>query len=143
MSFWSANRSDPASSGRRLGPLEWRVLEALWERHAPVTVRDLIPTFPDTAYTTVMTTLDRLYRKGLLVRRKAGRAFEYQPRLGRSDFERARVSEAFRQALDGSGGSLGPLVSCLVDAVGDRDRELLDELEALVARRAGGKERSS
>jgi predicted transcriptional regulator len=144
MPFWSANRPDPARSGGQLGPLEWRVLEALWKREAPATVRDLTPAFPDMAYTTVMTTLDRLYRKGLLARRKCGRAFEYRPTLGQSEFERARAADAFRQALDRTGGSLAPLVSCLIDAVGDRDRELLDELEALVsARRDEEKARQS
>jgi predicted transcriptional regulator len=137
MSFWSTARPDLATSTGQLGPLERRVLEALWTRETPATVRDLTLAFPDAAYTTLMTTLDRLYRKGVLARRKTGRAFEYQPRLARSAFEHARAADAFRQALDRTGGSLAPLVSCLIDAVGDRDRELLDELEALVSARRG------
>ena len=59
----------------RLGPLEWRVLEALWARTTIASVRDLQPEFPDIAYTTLMTTLDRLHRKGVLLREKNGRAF--------------------------------------------------------------------
>lgn len=106
----------------------------------PATVRDLTPAFPDMAYTTLMTTLDRLYRKGVLSRQKSGRAFLYQARLDRAEFERARAADAFRHAVERTGGSLAPLVSCLIDAVGDRDRELLDELESLIsARRADGK----
>jgi predicted transcriptional regulator len=118
-----------------LGPLEWRVLEALWSRGTPSAVRDLVDGFPETAYTTLMTTLDRLHRKGVLTREKQGRAFHYQPRLGRAEFASARAGEAVRHALQRSEGSLVPLVSYLIDAVGDRDRELLDELESLVAAR--------
>jgi predicted transcriptional regulator len=134
---WLTRMTDPARTSRVLGPLEWRVLEALWSRGTPAAVRDLIEVFPDTAYTTLMTTLDRLHRKGILARDKCGRAFRYEPRLGQAEFASARAAEAFRHALQRSGGSLTPLVSCLVEAVGDRDRELLDELESLVAARRG------
>ena len=64
-----------------------------------VSVRDLMADFPDTAYTTLMTTLDRLHRKELLLRKKLGRAFVYQPRLSRVEFESARAADAFRQAV--------------------------------------------
>jgi predicted transcriptional regulator len=140
MPFWTDASSQPARPKAHLGPLEWRVLEALWDRRDPATVRDLTAAFPEIAYTTLMTTLDRLYRKGVLTRRKAGRAFQYDPRLNRQEFEQARAVDAFRHALDRT-GSLAPLVSCLMEALGERDRELLDELEALVsARRAGSRE---
>ncbi len=117
----------------RLGPLEWRVLEALWRRDQPASVRDLQPEFGDIAYTTLMTTLDRLHRKDVLERSKSGRAFLYAPRLTRAEFESARAAEAFRTALAGGGGSLA--LSYFVEAVGERDRELLDELEAMVRAR--------
>ena len=84
-----------------------------------------------------MTTLDRLHRKGVLGRRKRGRAFYYEPRLSRPEFESARALDALKVALEGDDAAVGPLMSFFVDAVSDRDRELLDELEALVrARRA-------
>ena len=132
---WFTRLAEPSNPSRLLGPLEWRVLEALWSRSEPAAVRDLIGGFPETAYTTLMTTLDRLHRKGMLDRRKQGRAFVYQPRLTQAEFESARAADAFRRALARNRGSLAPLASCLVEAVGDRDRELLDELEALVAAR--------
>ena len=134
MTFWFSRTNDPNRAHGLLGPLEWRVLEALWTRDSPASVRDLTPTFQDIAYTTLMTTLDRLHRKGVLDREKHGRAFVYRPRLTRSQFESARAGDAVKAALS-NGGSLAPLASYLVDAVGDRDRELLDELEALVAQR--------
>jgi predicted transcriptional regulator len=134
MAFWFTRTTDPARATALLGPLEWRTLETLWARETPSSVRDLTNDFPDIAYTTLMTTLDRLHRKGVLSRDKLGRAFVYRPRFTRSEFDSARAADAVREAVKG-GGSLAPIVSCLIDAVGERDRELLDELEALVAAR--------
>jgi predicted transcriptional regulator len=94
----------------RLGPLEQRVLDALWTRHGDARVRDLQPSFPEIAYTTLMTTLDRLYRKGIIERVADGRAFAYRPRLTRAE----------------------AVVSFLADEVGALDRETLDALERLV-----------
>ena len=132
-----ARSMEPSPEPGRLGPLEWRVLEALWARTSVASVRDLQPDFPDIAYTTLMTTLDRLYRKGVLRREKSGRAFLYRPRLTRAEFDSARATAAVRTALEGDGESVGLLLSFLVQAVSDRDHELLDDLEALVrARRA-------
>lgn len=129
----------PASSGAQptgpFGPLEWRVLQALWDRNDQASVRDLRPEFPDMAYTTLMTTMDRLHRKGMLERTKRGRAFLYRPALTRAEFESARAAEALRVVFQGDGTAVGPLMSFFVEAVGDRDRELLDELESLVKSR--------
>jgi predicted transcriptional regulator len=134
VAFWFTRTTDPGRATALLGPLEWRALETVWTRAGAVSVRELTPDFPDIAYTTLMTTLDRLYRKGVLLREKSGRAFLYRPRFTRAEFESARAADALRTAIQG-GGSLTPIASCLIDAVGDRDRELLDELEALVAAR--------
>ena len=134
MPSWTSHFNAQAPTPGRLGPLERRVLEALWARSTDASVRDLQPAFPDIAYTTLMTTLDRLYRKGALVRAKRGRAFYYRPELTRLEFDSARAAAALRSALEGEHASLAPLLSFLVDAVGERDAELLDELEALVRR---------
>jgi predicted transcriptional regulator len=84
-----------------------------------------------------MTTLDRLFRKGVLKRVKRGRAFVYETRLSRPEFESARAADALRTAIAGDDAALTPLMSFFVDAVSERDSELLDELEAMVhARRA-------
>lgn len=134
---WLARFRNPAVNAARLGPLEWRVLETLWSRATPASVRDLQPEFSEIAYTTLMTTLDRLFRKGVLGRSKQGRAFFYLPRLTRQEFESGRAADALRVALEGNSAELGPLLSYFVQAVSDRDHELLDELESLVqARRA-------
>jgi predicted transcriptional regulator len=135
MTPWFKRFMSSPSIADRFGPLEWRVLEALWDRDASASVRDLQPGFPETAYTTLMTTLDRLHRKGVLDRVKQGRAFYYQPRLTRPQFESARAADALKVVFEGEGSALRPLMSFFVEAVGDRDDELLDELESLVRAR--------
>lgn len=116
------------------GPLEARVLESLWILDRPVTVRELQPHFATMAYTTLMTTLDRLHRKGVLERDKVGRAFAYRHRWTRPDLL-ARLAGETLGALIGPDPALQPLVSFFVDAVTKRDVEVLAELERLIARR--------
>jgi len=119
---------------RAFGPLEVQVLEAIWRGPLPATVRDLHVSFPRFAYTTLMTTLDRLHKKGVLLRTKVGRAFAYEPRFARSEMElrlAARSIEDFLGAARGK-GAMQPLLSCFVDAVSERDRQLLDDLERLL-----------
>jgi len=137
MPSWFSRLNDPAPNSSRFGPLEWKVLESLWQLGGNASVRDLQPQFQDIAYTTLMTTLDRLHRKGVLTRTKQGRAFFYSPRLTRPEFESARAANALSVALNGDDAALVPLLSFFVEAVSNRDHDLLDELEALVrARRA-------
>ena len=119
------------------GPLELRVLEVLWSRTAPVCVRDIQPQFPGVAYTTLMTTLDRLFRKGTLRREKSGRAFYYAPQATQEQLLSDLAGSAFATLLPGDAASARPILSMFVDTVGERDHALLDELEELVrARRA-------
>ena len=69
-----------------LGPLERAIMESLWDRgEVELTVRDVLesPVGRKSAYTTVMTVLDRLWRKGFLARRKVGRAYAYRVRRTR------------------------------------------------------------
>lgn len=117
------------------GPLEIRVLEALWSCAAPACVRDLQPRFPGVAYTTLMTTLDRLFRKGTLARDKRGRAFYYAPKATRDQLISQLAGSAFAHLLPGEDAAMRPILSMFVDTVGARDRALLDELESLVRAR--------
>ena len=112
------------------GTLELRVLEALWAFGGEASVRDVLDAFPAAAYTTVMTTMERLHRKGVLERRKDGRAFLYRPLNSRDEMESGLVTRALRPLLRGS--SAQPILSCLVDEVSRHDERLLDELERLV-----------
>lgn len=114
-----------------LGPLELKVLEVLWRRSRTSTVRQVQASFPQLAYTTLMTTLDRLYRKGVLRRFRLGRAFGYVPRCSRDELFGRMVSGRVTELLATCGDST-VLLSTLVEAVGHADAQLLDELEALV-----------
>jgi predicted transcriptional regulator len=117
-----------------LGSLERRVLEVLWACSEPVCVRDLQPAFSKKAYTTLMTTLDRLYRKGMLERTKRGRAFFYRPKMTRPQFESAAAADALRSAFT-RGLSWRAVLSSVVDTLADRDHQLLEELDRLVRAR--------
>ena len=96
-------------------------------------VRDIVTAFNEqVAYTTVMTTLDRLYKKRLLKRRKDGRAFIYSPRVTRAEFEQGIAEDVIDGLLGGGASGVEPVLACIVDAVSERDRELLDELDRLI-----------
>jgi predicted transcriptional regulator len=117
-----------------LGPLEERLLHALWTCRS-ATVRELIDDCDiRLAYTTVMTTLDRLYKKNLLNRVVEGRAFRYSPRQTQEEMQKEATSNAIRQLLCSNAASSLPL-SYLVEAVGQHDAKLLEELQDLVERK--------
>ena len=130
---------------RTLGRLEREVLEEAWRR-GEVSVGEVHQSFGErVAYTTLMTTLDRLFKKNLLDRRRAGRAFLYSPRITREEFERHVAEDIIDGLLDSGGGGGEPLLACIVDTVSERDRELLDTLYRLVREkrhelRRGGEE---
>jgi predicted transcriptional regulator len=135
-------REDPPTEvlSRAFGPLEVQVLEAIWRSRRLATVRDLHAAFPGFAYTTLMTTLDRLHKKGVLLRTKISRAFAYEPRFTRHELEMRLAARSVEQLLGAARGrgTMEPLLSCFVDAVSERDRLLLDDLERLLkAKRAG------
>src|SRR5450631_4090769 len=94
-----------------LGPLESSVMEYLWS-HGTGNVREVAEKLDrPLAYTTVMTTLDRLFKKGLLERSKAERAFIYSPRLSKPEWQRKRAGEL----VAGFSGEM--LISCFLDEV--------------------------
>jgi predicted transcriptional regulator len=112
-----------------LGHLELRVMEVLWVR-GESNVHDVAQRLGrPLAYTTVMTTLDRLFKKDLLVRRKWERAFLYAPRWTRREWQQKRAGDFVAGFLASPEASGDLLISSLVDAVGQYDTALLDELE--------------
>jgi len=118
----------------KLGPLEQQLLEELWTCKS-ATVRELLDQGTlKLAYTTVMTTLDRLYKKQLLDRVAEGRAFRYSPRHTQEELKKAAAGETIRQFLISSPAASLPL-SYLVEAVSDHDAGLLDELQRLLDRK--------
>jgi predicted transcriptional regulator len=83
------------------GSLERAVMEVLWARDAPATVRDVVAALPnrDLAYTTVMTVLDRLRKKGVVRREPAGRAWRYRAAASKDEY----VTQLMLDALDFTG----------------------------------------
>lgn len=105
-------------------------MEVLW-RGSDLPVRDVQSRLARrVAYTTVMTTLDRLFKKGFVNRRREGRAFLYTAALAEHEIETTLTTGLVADLLGGSAAA--PLLSNLVDVVGNRDDRLLDELERLV-----------
>ncbi len=110
-------------------------MEIVWAR-GPGRVQDVVEALDRTlAYTTVMTTLDRLFKKGLLTRTKQDRAYVYAARLTWADWERRRASDLVAGYLSGPGPSRELLLSCFLEAVGEHDARLLDELEKEIRKR--------
>jgi len=122
----------PSEALGALGPLEARLMELLWDSARPVSVREVSEQVgPELAYTTLMTTLDRLYKKGLLARLKQGRGFAYTPRVSREELS-GSLAGGLVGALLGASREARPVLSGIVDAVSEGDRAALDELERLV-----------
>ena len=114
-----------------MGPFEERVLRKLWKDRS-ATVRELLADGEfQRAYTTVMTTLNRLYQKGLLDRVAEGRAYRYTPRYSYEELQRATAFNSIRELL-GSGNTSSLALSYLVEALSDHDAKLLDDLQGLV-----------
>jgi predicted transcriptional regulator len=115
-----------------LGNLEREVMDVVWQA-GQTTVKEVQSALPrQVAYTTVMTTLDRLFKKGFVARTRAGRAFVYQALRTREQTE-AAVARGMMSGLF-AGPSAMPILSNLVDAVGSQDggADLLDALEEMV-----------
>jgi predicted transcriptional regulator len=131
---WLGRGRDPLRAA--FGHLERDVMEAVW-RGGALSVRGVQGSLPRAAaYTTVMTTLDRLFKKGFVDRRREGRAFVYRATRSREDVEAAVAAGLLNGFLQQ--GTARPLLSNLVDIVAERDGALLDELEALVRRKRRG-----
>jgi predicted transcriptional regulator len=85
-------------------PLELLCLRALWSlgEGNVKAVQQIVAESRPLAYTTIMTVLDRLVRKGMLARRKVGRSFSYAPQATRDAARRAAVRELLEGYFDGS-----------------------------------------
>ena len=89
-------------------PLELACLRALWQLQEGnvKAVQEVVALSRPLAYTTIMTVLDRLVRKGKLTRRKVGRAFIYSPEASRDSMRHAAVRELLDGFFDGSEAEL-------------------------------------
>ena len=129
---WLRAERDPLRAA--LGSLERQVMEIVWQSGA-LTVREVQAKLErPAAYTTVMTTLDRLFKKGFVARTRSGRAFVYLASRSREEVEAAVASGVLNGLLSTGSGAAMPILSNLVDAVGSQNGglDLLDALEQLV-----------
>src|SRR5216683_8112156 len=131
----SIHTRDDHAQQLSLGRLEFDLMQILWAR-GESNVRDVAQQLSrPLAYTTVMTTLDRLYKKGLLDRRMPDRAFLYSARFSREEWERTRAENVLADFLTGPQASRERLLSSFLDAVGEHDTALLEELEKKIRRK--------
>lgn len=125
-----------------LGPLEAEIMEIAWKR-GEVTVRDVYDALRrerDLAYTTVMTVVHNLRRKGLLVQRVDGNTHFFTAVQSRSQFVSSRVGELLDSLLE---SFTEPVMAHLTEHISKTDPERLAELERLIAeRRAQGKKKN-
>src|SRR5258708_34065230 len=97
-----------------LGKLERQVLDQTWRR-GEVSVRDIYVAFDEQmAYTTLMTTLDRLYKKKLLQRRKDGRGFRNAAAVSREEFEHGIREDVIDGLLGRAAEAIDPLPPSIV-----------------------------
>lgn len=108
-------------------------MERVWEHPEPVTVRDVhdeLSAGRAIAYTTVMSTMDNLHRKGWLTRVKEGKAYRYTATASREEYS-ARL---MREALDG-GGDTQAVLSHFVAQMDGEESELLRAVVRKLAER--------
>jgi predicted transcriptional regulator len=88
---------------RGFGELEAVIMQGIWAHDGPVTVRDIFDELVaerPIAYTTVMSTMDNLHRKGWLTREREGKAYRYTAVASREEYSARLMGEALADAGD-------------------------------------------
>jgi predicted transcriptional regulator len=119
---------------RGFGDLESVIMHMVWDHDGPVTVRELFEELRQErviAYTTVMSTMDNLYRKGWLAREKAGKAYRYTATASREEYSARLMREALAD-----GGDTETVLSHFLAQIGGAESEVLS---AVVQRVTGGR----
>jgi len=117
-----------------LGDLEAVVMDVLWRRAQPATVRQVherLNAARPLAYTTVMTVMDNLHRKGILRRTKDGRAWLYEPTASRGEYTAQVMHDVLQSAHDPT--------AAMTHFVAAMTEEESQTLRALLRRRPGRK----
>jgi predicted transcriptional regulator len=115
--------NDAGGEVRGFGDLEAVIMDRVWERDGPVTVRELFDELAaerTIAYTTVMSTMDNLHRKGWLDRAKEGKAYRYTATASRAEYSARLMREAL---VDG--GDAEVVLSHFVAQIGSGESEAL------------------
>ncbi|MCC7202677.1 MAG: BlaI/MecI/CopY family transcriptional regulator [Nitrospirae bacterium] len=130
----SSFKPHKAGLGRVLGDLEKQVMDVLWNREE-ITGREVLEEIEKQrvlAFTTVLTVMDRLLKKGLIKRKKRGGVFIYAPSISREEFVRQVSEEVLQGILDISAGSAA---SSFVDILYRTSPDEIDRLSRLIAER--------
>lgn len=118
----------------RLHDLEAAIMDVVWSKQlVSFAVSDVLAVLEkqrDIAYTTVMTTVARLYDKGLLARERDGKRYLYSPKLTREEFLQSTAREVLEEAVGGH-----QAMAMLAEKVSEASAVELDELEALIRQR--------
>ncbi|HYO05104.1 MAG TPA: BlaI/MecI/CopY family transcriptional regulator [Mycobacterium sp.] len=102
---------------RGFGELEAVVMDRLWDRGQVCTVRDIFDELASDrtiAYTTVLSTMDNLHRKGWLARERVGKAYHYRPTMTREEHSAKLMRDAFE-----SGGDADLVLTFFLDQMND------------------------
>lgn len=131
---------DPTKDGWRkcLGELEAEIMELMW-KISEGSVQDLLEqlkTKRDIAYTTVMTVMDRLARKGFLTRKKQGKKYIYSPALSEEELEKEILTSLYSSLLKDWGK---PALAHFIESLSQVDEAALEEIEKLIERKRSEK----
>src|SRR5919201_4995391 len=121
--YYVVSRASNGTTVPGLGDLEAEIMKRLWRRASPTTARELVDELGrerEIAYTTVMTVLDNLFKKGWLERELDGRAYRYRPLSSAEEYSAGLMV----QAVDASHERVGAFMHFL-------DRLSPDEARAL------------
>src|SRR4051794_7577422 len=113
------------SGPKNIGKGELEVLRFIHDHH-PVTVREVANHFAEKkghVRTTILNVMERLRKKGFLVRKKTGGAYQYSPRERKADFFHSLIDQFVSRAL---GGSVSPFVAYLVREAALSEEEIRD-----------------
>ncbi len=121
---------------RVFGDLETLVMDRLWAAGGSGTVREVLETLQRDraiAYTTVLSTMDNLHRKGHLTREREGKAYRYRTALTHAEHTAGLMRHALTAGPDSE--------AVLTHFVGEMSADDLDRLQQVLARRASGPDR--
>jgi predicted transcriptional regulator len=127
---WHVGKGKARASVRGFGDLETVIMHRVWEHGEPVTVRELFDELSKTrsiAYTTVMSTMDNLHRKGWLARERDGKAYRYTAVATREEYSARLMREALAEAGD-TEAVLSHFVAAMDGGQAEALRAVLDRL---------------
>jgi predicted transcriptional regulator len=129
-------KSGTSNPARMLGDLEARVMQVIWASDESSSVREVRESVdPKLHYNTVLTIMERLERKGILGRRRHGRAHVYYPKLSQEQFARSVAGGVLRGLMKEHGDDA---VAAFVDVLDESSPDAIERLQALLQARSSG-----